>query len=263
MKRSKRFAALAAALAVAGSVALTGCSDSDADGDAPASSDPGAASTLNAAADATAALTGAHLQITVDGKLQSLNASSVEADVQTKPEIVGEGTATLTMGQKSTKAPFVYVDGRMYADIDDQGYIDYGDGRSIYDVSKVLDDEKGVPAVLRSIDGAAEDGTEAVDGTEATKITGTVAAADLSGLTGLSEKAKGIDEEIPVTVWVAKDGSNHVLRVEAAPAKDASLTVTLSDFDKKVEVSKPKDVKRPSKKPTSTDPSQPTREPAA
>ena len=43
-----------------------------------------------------------------------------------------------------------------------------------------------------------------------------------------SEKApKGLDEDIPVTVWVADDGSNNVVRVSSEPAKGAVFTITL------------------------------------
>lgn len=251
MKRSKRFAIVAAAAVLAATVALTGCSSDDSGSDDAPASDANATSTLNAAADTAAALTGAKVVIDVEGSLQGLNASKVEADISTKPELVGEGTATLTMGSdKSASAPFVYVDDHMYANVDNKGFIDYGDGRSIYDVSNVLNADKGVPHVLRSIKGAKEDGSETIDGVKTTKITGTLPAKELSGLTGASPQAKGLDEDIPVTVWVADDGSNNVVRVSSEPAKGASLTVTLSDWGKTVKVTKPADVKSPSAKPS-------------
>lgn len=250
MKRSQRFAIVAATAALAATVALTGCSSDDTADDAPAS-DANAASSLSAAADTAAALTGATVVIDVEGSLQGLNASKVEADISTEPELVGEGTATLQMGSdKSVSAPFVYVDDDMYANVDDKGFIDYGDGRSIYDVSNVLNADKGVPHVLRSIKGAKEDGSETIDGVKTTKITGTLPAKELSGLTGASPQAKGLNEDIPVTVWIADDGSNNVVRVSSAPAEGASLTVTLSDWGKTVKVTKPADVKSPSAKPS-------------
>ncbi|ALG84386.1 LppX_LprAFG lipoprotein [Gordonia phthalatica] len=261
MKRSKRFAIVAAVAAVAAAVALTGCSSDDGSKDAPAS-DANATATLNSAADAAAALTGAKVVLDIQGSLQGVNASKVEADVATKPKVAAEGTATLKMGDKSSSAPFVYVDDHMYANIDDKGYIDYGDGRSIYDVSKILDAEKGVPFILRNITGAKEDGSETIDGVETTKITGTVAAKDLSGLTGASPEAKGLESDIPVTVWVTKDGKNNVARVLAEPAEGASMTINLSEWGKTVDAKKPADVKSPSAKPTTAPKSgEPTRQP--
>ena len=262
MKRSKRFAIAAAAAAVAAAVALTGCSSEDGGGgDAPAS-DANATATLNAAADTAAALTGAKVVLDIEGSLQGVNASKVEADVATKPKAAAEGTATLKMGDKTSTAPFVYVDDHMYANIDDKGFIDYGDGRSIYDVSKILDAEKGVPFVLRNIQGAKEDGSETIEGVETTKITGTVAAKDLSGLTGTSPEAKGLDSDIPVTVWVTKDGKNNVARVLAKPAEGASMTITLTEWGKTVDATKPADVESPREKPTTAPKSgEPTRQP--
>ncbi|GAA2387620.1 MULTISPECIES: LppX_LprAFG lipoprotein [Gordonia] len=263
MKRSKRFALASAAAVVTAAVALTGCSSSDSgDTDSTTTSDSAATTSLDAAADTAAALTGAKVDIEVEGSLQGLNASEVEASIGTKPKMVGEGTATLDMGGKSVEAPFVYVDDHMYADVDDKGYIDYGSGRSIYDVSKILDVNEGVPHVLRSIQGAKEEGSETVDGVEATKITGTLPAKDLAGLTGTSPQAKGLDGDIPVTVWVTKDGKNNVVRVASEPAKGASMTVTLSDWGKTVTVTKPADVKSPSAKPSHAPKSgEPTRSP--
>lgn len=263
MNRSKRFAAFAAAAAIAAGVTLTGCSSSDSDTpSASTSADPASSNTLNAAADATAALTGTHFALKLDGKVQGVNASAVNADIQTKPTVAAKGTATLHMGEKNTDAPFVYVNDHMYANVDGKGFIDYGDGRSVYDVSKVLDDQKGVPAVLRKVKGAKTDGDETVNGVAATKVSGTVASADLSSLTGLSDKANVLDADVPVTVWVTKDGKNNVVRMKAEPAKDSTLTIDLSEPNMKVKVTKPADVKQPSVKPTKkTD--GPTREPAA
>ncbi|EGD53203.1 LppX_LprAFG lipoprotein [Gordonia neofelifaecis] len=264
MKRSKRFAIASASAVVAAAIALTGCSSNDDGGssDTTTASDSAATTSLNAAADTAAALTGAKVDLKVEGSLQGVNASEVEATVATKPKVVGEGTATLQMGDKSVEAPFVYVDDHMYADVDDKGYLDYGDGRSIYDVSKILDVNAGVPHILRSVQGATEEGSETVDGVEATKITGTIPAKDLAGLTGTSPQAKGLDGDIPVTVWVTKDGKNNVVRVTSEPAKGASLTVTLSDWGKTVTVKKPADVKEPSAKPSQAPKSgEPTRTP--
>ncbi|MGB3303451.1 LppX_LprAFG lipoprotein [Gordonia sp. (in: high G+C Gram-positive bacteria)] len=262
MKRSKRFAIASAAAVVAAAVALTGCSSSDDSSTGTPASDSGATSTLNAAADATANLTGAHLVINVEGSLQGLNASEVTADISTKPELVGEGTAVLNMGNKKVDAPFVFVDGHMYANVDDKGFLDYGEGRSIYDISKVLDAESGVPFILRNIKGAKEAGSENIDGTDTTKITGTIEAKDLSGLTGTSPQAKGLDSEIPVTVWITKDGKNNVARVSSEPAEGASLTINLSEWGKTVTVKKPADIKSPSQKPSQAPKSgEPTRNP--
>ncbi|MEZ5212049.1 MULTISPECIES: LppX_LprAFG lipoprotein [unclassified Gordonia (in: high G+C Gram-positive bacteria)] len=250
MKRRHRILGAVMALGAATALTLTACSSSDDSGSKPAASDAAATELLNKAADATAALTGAHLTVNVDGPaFQSLNATAVEADVNTKPNVSGKGTATLNMGNKTVKAPFVYLDESFYANIDDQGWINYGDGRSIYDVSQVLNPDKGVPHILRSITGAKIDGTEDVDGAKATKVTGTVAAKDVTALTGASGKnATESTESMKTTVWITDQ--NQVAKVVVAPSDKVTLTVGISKWNSSVEVTKPDNVKTPSAKPT-------------
>ncbi|GAC80069.1 lipoprotein LprA [Gordonia malaquae] len=254
MNRSYRLVAGAFAGVVAASVILTGCSSSDDSGSSSttAASDSAAKSTLDAAATATEALTGAHIVLSIDGKLQSLNATKVEADVETKPELKGKGRTTLNMGNRTTEAPFVYIDGKLYADVADKGYQDYGDGRSIYDVSKILDSKNGVPAILRALQGANKAGTETVNGVETTKITGTVSGKDLAGLASTPSTGELAEATYDATVFVTNDGKNNVARVVVSPAKDATLTVDISKWGQKVDVTKPKNVEAPTAKPKST-----------
>ncbi|MFM9376504.1 LppX_LprAFG lipoprotein [Gordonia sp. VNK21] len=261
MHRPNRLVAAVVALGAAAALSLTACSSDDSGEKAPASSDPAASELLTKAADSTEALKGAHITVTVNGDLPGMNATSVVADVNTDP-VSGSGEATLNMGGTESKAPFVYLDDRLYANVQDKGWIDYGDGRSIYDASKVLDPEAGVPAILRSLEGAQEAGKEDVDGVSATKVTGTVPASKVAGLTGATGKsATEATEALDTTVWVTDD--NQVAKVEVAPAAETTVTVTLSDWNKTVEVSKPDDVETPKATPTTSAPAdQPTREKA-
>ena len=263
MHRPQRVAAGAFTAGIAAALVLTGCSNSnDEGGDTPATSDAGATTALNSAADATAALTGAHVVLTVDGKYQALNASKVDVDLETKPGIEGKGTTTLNMGDKTVDAPFVYIDGKLYANVDDKGYQDYGDGRSIYDVSKVLDAEKGVPNILRKLEGAKIEGEENVGGVAATKITGTIPAKELSSLAGTAPQGEQADKDVPATVWVTKDGKNQVARVVVEPGDNVKMTVDIDKWNQKVDVTKPAKVDAPSEKPKSQNPSEPTRDSA-
>lgn len=236
------------ALGAAAALTLTACSsDSGDNGSTPASSDPAATELLNSAADATAALTGAHVQLKVDGTFQSMNATAVEADVNTKP-LAGKGTATLNMGGTSVQAPFAYLGDRFYANVNDKGWINYGDGRSIYDVSLLLNTDTGIPHVLRSMEGAATAGNEQVDGVSTTKVTGTVPAKAVAGLTGATgEGAKDSTDAVDTTVWITED--NQVARVVVSPADDLKLTVDVSKWNTTTEVAAPRTVSTPSSKP--------------
>ena len=263
MKRRQRVLGAVVALGAAAALALTACSsDSDTE-PTPAASDPAATELLNKAADATEALTGAHLKITVDGAIQSINATGVEADVNTKPTVSGKGTATLNMGGKTAEAPFVYIDNAFYANVDGEGWINYGDGRSIYDVAQVLNPETGVPSILRGLEGAKTDGTEQIDGVTATKVTGTVPAKTVAGLTGATgEDATTSTDPLDTTVWITDE--NQVARVLVEPAQDTTLTIDISKWNTSTEVTKPTGVQTPTVRPTAPPASdEPTREPAA
>ncbi|MGC4932467.1 LppX_LprAFG lipoprotein [Gordonia sp. DT30] len=247
MYRAHRVVTAALATGVAAAITLTGCS-SDSDGGSggnntatsQSNSDP--AALVNAAADKTAALTGAHLNLTVDGKVPNVTAKKVDADLVAKPATAAKGTATVLLGTTEATAPFVYVDKHLYADIGNKGYVDYGDGRSIYDVSAVLNPEKGLANLLRNIQNPKSSGLADVDGTKATRITGTVAAKVLAPLTGTNITSNQ-DAQVPVNVWITSD--NQLARVVLIPATDAKMTINLSNWNNTVEVAKPSDIATP------------------
>ncbi|MFT3662934.1 MAG: LppX_LprAFG lipoprotein [Gordonia sp. (in: high G+C Gram-positive bacteria)] len=263
MKRHRRIRGAVLALGAAAALTLTACGgDPDSD-PAPAASDPAAAELLNKAAEATEALTGATLEIAVSGTVQSLNATAVAAEVNTRPTVSGKGTATLDMGGKKVTAPFVYLDGAFYANVDGGGWIDYGDGRSIYDVSRVLDAKAGVPGILRGLEGAKTDGTEDVNGARATKVTGTVPAKTVAALTGATgEEAAKATTPLGTTVWITAE--HQVARVVVEPATGTTMTIDVSNWNVGTEVTRPRGVQTPTVAPPSPPASgEPTREPAA
>ena len=253
MHRSHRLIVGGISATAAAALFLTGCSSNDDPGSDTPESDAGAESTLDAAATAAEELTSAHVVLTVDGQLQSLNATKVDAEIETKPELEGKGTTTLNMGGTTVEAPFVYIDGKLYADVDDSGYQDYGDGRSIYDVSRILDPKTGVPHILRNVQGAQDAGQEEVNGVSTTKITGTVTGETIAGLTSSQTGGPTDDATYDATVWITDDGENEVARVLVEPADNITVTVDIDAWDEEVEVTKPEIVDAPTEKPTGDD----------
>lgn len=259
MNRSHRLVAGGFTGAVAATMVLTGCSSSDDGGDGTPASDAAATSALESAATATQELTGAHVVLSVDGQLQSLNATKVDADIETEPELEGKGTTTLNVGGKSVDAPFVFIDGKLYANVDGSGFQDYGDGRSIYDISKILDPETGVSNILRNVDGAQKAGDETVNGVATTKITGTVSGKTLSGLTSTVAEGPGSDASYDATVYITKN-DNQVARVVVSPTERVTMTVDLDKWNEEVDVEKPTAVEAPTKKPEAPKSGEPTRD---
>ncbi|KXO89179.1 LppX_LprAFG lipoprotein [Tsukamurella pseudospumae] len=242
--KSSRPALVAASAALALTVALTGCADKG-------SSSNGSESTSTASADASGIdapaalketseaaknLTSTHFTVAVTGKVQGLPISKVDGDLQIKPAIQAQGTALVQPGNAEGK--FTFIDGTMYAALFGDKYVDYGDGKSIYDVSALFDQSKGIPNILTKITGAKAVGTETIDGQETTKITGTVPATEIATISGSRvDPAKSVP--VPTTVWVQKSGDKQLVRIEIKPSTDGSITLTFSKFGEKVTVTKP------------------------
>lgn len=248
MQRAQRVATAAVAAGIATAIALTGCSsnsDSGSSGSATttASTITDPAALVTAAADSTDALTGAHLNLAVAGTIPNLTAKGVDADIVTKPQTAAKGTATVLLGTTEVAAPFVYVDKHLYADINNRGFVDYGDGKSIYDVSVVLNPDKGLANLLRQIQNPTKAGSEQIDGVSTTKITGTVPAAALGPLTGANVTPNQA-APVPVTVWITSD--NQLARVVLTPAPGATMTINLSKWNNAIEVTKPTQIVTPS-----------------
>lgn len=224
------------AAAVAASLALVGCSPSE---ESASNSGQDAAELVQQSAEAMRDVTSAHVVLTADGKVPNLKVSRLEADVASKPEEVGTGEVTIDVGSEPVTAQIIYVDGHLYSDIAEAGsFTDYGRGNSIYDVSVILDAQNGIANALANLRDPKSEGNETVDGTKATKISATSSTNDVAMLSGLSmapEQAR----DIPVTVWIADEAPHHLVKAQIEPVPDATVTMTLSDFGKPVEATKP------------------------
>jgi lipoprotein LprA len=231
--------ALVVGAAVAG-VALSGCSTQSSNG--PSSNGTDASKLVSQSADAMKALTGAHIVITADGKVPNVKFTKLDADVAGKPAVAATGEATLQMGGGQTQnAKLIYVDNHLYSDIAEPGkFVDYGKGDSIYNLSVIFDPAQGLANALTKIKDAKEAGSETINGTATTKVTGTISSNDAAQLAG-SRKAPEKSTDVPITVWIGKDKPNNLVQaqVESPFAQDAKLTMTLSDFGKTVSVEKP------------------------
>ncbi|SIH34912.1 lipoprotein lprA [Mycobacteroides abscessus subsp. abscessus] len=246
MKMRSRTAVAATAVAVAAAVALTGCNPTKDEGpnktpgsSATQNSGADASAQLKAAADAMKAVTGVHLVMTAEGEVPNLKVSKVEGDVGNKPAPAATGEATISMGDQNVTAKFIYADGHLYSDVAEPGkFTNFGDGASIYNVSIILDPEKGLANVLAKLRDPKDAGTETVNGVETTKITGISSSTDIATLSG-SRLGPEKEQAVPTTVWIAKDGTNHLVQLQLQPAPKGTVTIDLSDWGKQVTATKP------------------------
>jgi lipoprotein LprA len=179
------------------------------------------------------------LSLTVNGDVPNLKVTKLDGDISNTPQTVATGNATLLLGKSPQEAKFVYVDGHLYSDLGQPGtYNDFGAGKSIYNVSVLLDPDKGLANILAKLQNAQVKGTEQVNGVATTKITGKSSADDVATLAGSKLTAADITTA-DTTVWIASDGSNHLVQLQISPAADTSVTLTMSDWGKQVTATKP------------------------
>jgi lipoprotein LprA len=246
MKLPSRTVAAAAAAVFAVVLAIGGCSSNSGTGASGKSSgttataaNGDAATVVKQAADAMRKVTGMHVSLAVQGDVANLRVTKLDGDVSNTPQTVATGTATLLLGKSPQDAKFVYVDGHLYSDLGQPGkYTDFGNGASIYNVSVLLDPNKGLANVLSKLQGPSVAGSEQVNGVATTKITGNSSADDIAALAGTKLTAENVTT-VPTTVWIASDGSSHLVQIQIKPTNDTAVTLTMSDWGKTVTATKP------------------------
>lgn len=236
-----RAGVVTAAAVLASALVLTGCGSGKNNASGSGSNAPSAdaATTVKQAADAMRKVTGMHLSLTVHGSVPNLEVTKLDGDVSNTPQTAANGTATLTVGQSNVDSKFVFVDGHLYSDVAEPGkFTDYGNGASIYEVSTLLNPDKGLAHILANLQSPKAAGTEQVNGIATTKITGTSSTEDVAALAG-SRLSPQDAPPTPTTVWIAADGSSHLVKVEMTPVENGTVTMTLSDWGKSVTATKP------------------------
>jgi lipoprotein LprA len=244
MKLPLRTVVAAAAAVLAVVLAIGGCSSNSGtgagkSGTSATTSNGDAATLLKQAADVMRKVTGMHVSLAVSGNVPNLRVTKLDGDVSNTPQTVATGNATLLLGNNPQDAKFVYVDGHLYSDLGQPGtYTDFGNGASIYNVSVLLDPDKGLAHLLANLKDASVAGTEQVNGVATTKITGNSSADDVATLAGTRLTSENVST-VPTTVWIASDGSSHLVQLKIVPTPDTSVTVTMSDWGKTVTATKP------------------------
>ncbi|OBJ49385.1 hypothetical protein A9W95_02165 [Mycobacterium sp. 1423905.2] len=198
-----------------------------------------AATLLKQAADVMRKVTGMHVNLTVQGDVANLRVTKLDGDISNTPQTVATGVATLLVGSNSEDARFVFVDGHLYSDLGQPGsYTDFGNGASIYNVSVLLDPNKGLANLLTNLKNGSVAGSQQMNGVATTKITGDSSADDIATLAGSRLTDQNVTT-VPTTIWTASDGSSHLVQIQIVPTADTSVTLTMSDWGKQVTATKP------------------------
>lgn len=223
---------LIAMAAISTAVALVvGCSSSSSTSSEPL---PDAAGLLQQSAATTKGLKSAHLEITVNGKIEGLPVKKLTGDLTNVPATAVQGNATITMGGSDVDAGLVVIDGTLYASLSPNSWLDLGPAADIYDPSVILNPDSGLANILTNFSDPKSESSETVNGVQTIKVTGNVSADAVNKLVPV--KATG---PVPGTAWIQKDGDHNLVQAEIDPSSGNSIQMTLSNWNTPVTVTKP------------------------
>ncbi|MCI4676117.1 LppX_LprAFG lipoprotein [Candidatus Mycolicibacterium alkanivorans] len=230
MPTCRRMFAVLAALLASAALFVSGCSASK-----PAENLPDAPGPLQQSIQATKALKSAHLEITVNGKIDGLPVKKLSGDLTNVPSVAISGNSTISMGGSDVDIQLVVLEGTLFAALTPNNWLDMGPAADIYDPSVILNPDTGLANMLNSISDAKSQASETINGVNTVRIAGKVTADAVNKLIP-QIKATG---PIPATVWIGKDDPHQLVQAKVDPSEGSSVQLTLSDWDKPVTVTKP------------------------
>jgi lipoprotein LprG len=220
-----------AVLFLAAALLVAGCSKSSNKG-----SLPDAATLLKESADTTKSQTSVHLKLAVQGQIKDLPIASLEGDLTTTPVVAAQGKADIMfLGQKLQGVDFVVADGDLYGAVTAGNFQNFGPAADIYDVSAIMNPDKGLANVLSNFADPKADGRENINGVDTVRITGNVSADAVNKIA----PQVGATGPVPGTAWIREDGNHELVQAKLEPSPGNAITMTLSDWGKPVTVNKP------------------------
>jgi len=219
-------------LAVAG---CTGDGGGDDGGDGP-----DAAGLLRDAAAATREVETVRFTLQVDGEVEGISISNADGRLTKDGEV--EGTAVITATGQPVETEFVVVGDTLYLKGPTGGYqeLPASVAASIYDPTKILDDNLGLAALVAGATQPTLQGREDVDGVDAYRVSVVFAKNNL----GILLPGVGATADLPGEVWLAADEPNRPLKAKVdvpanGSAAGGTVTITLSEFNNTVDITPP------------------------
>jgi lipoprotein LprG len=229
--RLSRILLAVAAISTAAALAV-GCSSSSSSSSTEPL--PDAAGLLQQSAQTTKNLKSAHLDITVNGKIEGLPVKKLTGDLTNVPATAVQGNATITMGGSDVDAGLVVIDGTLYASLSPNSWLDLGPAADIYDPSVILNPDNGLANILASFSDPKSVAAETINGVQTIKVTGNVSADAVNKLVPVKATAP-----VPGTAWIQKDGDHNLVQAEIEPSSGNNIQMTLSNWNTPVTVTKP------------------------
>ncbi len=196
---------------------------------------PDAVGLIQQSVTTTKALKSAHLELAIGGKIDGLPIKTLTGDLTNVPTVAVKGNSTIVMGGADVDVQLVVLDGEFFAALTPNQWLDMGKAAEVYDPSVILNPDSGLAGLLGGITDAKAEAAETIVGVQTVKITGKVGADPVNKLLP-QIKATG---PMPATVWIEKDDPHQLVQVKVEPSDGNSVTLTMSDWDKPVTVTKP------------------------
>lgn len=225
-----RLSAVPAALIATASLFLASCSSSK-----PAEPLPDAPGLVQQSAQTTKALKSAHLDITVNGKIDGLPVKKLTGDLTNQPSVAVQGNATISMGGSDVDIQLVVIDGTLYAALTPNNWLDMGPASDVYDPSVILNPDNGLANMLASLTEAKSQASETINGVDTIRVGGKVSA---DAVNKLVPQLKATDS-LPATVWIGKSDPHQLVQAKIDQSGSNNIALTLSNWDKPVTVTKP------------------------
>lgn len=230
--------ALLGAMALSVLLGASACTGGSAGQGAPESL-PDASGLLGDSAQSMSELNTVRFNLAVDGTIPGVAIRSAEGVLTRDGDVKGKGQ--LDQGSGTSEFEFVIVEDTLYLKGPTGGFqrLPAAFAATVYDPSKILDRNAGVPALLTGATQARTEAIEDVDGTQAYRIAVTVPKDKLTVL------LPSVANDLNGKLWVATGDSKWLLKAKMdVPApqsggKPASVTLALSDFNDPVTITPP------------------------
>ena len=192
---------------------------------------------LQDAAASTADIKSAHFTLAVNGEIPGLSVKSAEGDLTREGGAAGAAKGTVSMDLMGSlfEGEFVLVEDSLYikGPTGDYQELPASMVRSLYDPAAILDPDKGIAKVLRSVQNPRTEGSEDIDGVSTYRVVGRVTKDVVSSL------VPGIDSDVDITFWLRQDDGHQPVKA-SVKVPQGTVDVTLSDIDKQVDITAPR-----------------------
>jgi lipoprotein LprG len=229
--RRRTTAAILAAVALSTAL-VAGCSKSSNQG---TQNLPDAATLLKQSAQTMRDVKSAHVELTVQGKIEHLPLKTLSGDLTNAPAVAAKGHTKVTMGGDDVDADFVVLDGTLYAALDPNSWNNFGPATNLYDVSLILNPDSGLANILSNFTDPKAVGQESINGVQTEKITGQVSADTVNKLA----PKLATSATVPTTAWIQEDGNHELVQISLEQSSGNSLQMTLSKWNEPVSIEKP------------------------